>query len=70
LLCDDRGADDRSLLVVVDRLSAMADVPETRFTRVGQDRVAFQVFGREFDDRGEHVLKGVPGTWKLFAVHI
>jgi class 3 adenylate cyclase/pimeloyl-ACP methyl ester carboxylesterase len=46
LLCDDRGADNRSLLVVVDRLSAMADVPETRFTRVGQDRVAFQVFGR------------------------
>jgi len=21
-----------------------------------------------FDDRGEHQLKGVPGTWKLFAV--
>jgi class 3 adenylate cyclase len=24
--------------------------------------------GIEFDDRGEHMLKGVPGTWKLFAV--
>jgi hypothetical protein len=24
--------------------------------------------GIEFDDRGEHELKGVPGTWKLFAV--
>jgi class 3 adenylate cyclase len=22
----------------------------------------------EFRDRGEHDLKGVPGTWKLFAV--
>jgi hypothetical protein len=22
----------------------------------------------EFDDRGEHELKGVPGSWKLFAV--
>jgi class 3 adenylate cyclase len=24
--------------------------------------------GIEFDDRGEHELKGVPGTWQLFAV--
>jgi class 3 adenylate cyclase len=24
--------------------------------------------GIEFDDRGEHELKGVPGTWRLFAV--
>jgi class 3 adenylate cyclase/pimeloyl-ACP methyl ester carboxylesterase len=24
--------------------------------------------GIEFDDRGEHELRGVPGTWKLFAV--
>jgi class 3 adenylate cyclase len=24
--------------------------------------------GFTFDDRGEHELKGVPGTWKLFAV--
>jgi class 3 adenylate cyclase len=23
--------------------------------------------GLHFDDRGEHVLKGLPGTWKLFA---
>ena len=22
----------------------------------------------EFEERGEHELKGVPGTWKLFAV--
>jgi class 3 adenylate cyclase len=22
----------------------------------------------EFEDRGEHDLKGVPGSWKLFAV--
>jgi hypothetical protein len=21
-----------------------------------------------FDDRGEHELKGVPGTWRLYAV--
>jgi len=24
--------------------------------------------GFEFDDRGEHVLKGVPGPWRLFSV--
>jgi class 3 adenylate cyclase len=24
--------------------------------------------GIEFDDRGEHELKGVPETWRLFAV--
>ena len=24
--------------------------------------------GIEFDDRGEHNLKGVPGTWRLYAV--
>jgi class 3 adenylate cyclase len=24
--------------------------------------------GFEFEDRGEHKLKGVPGTWQLFAV--
>jgi class 3 adenylate cyclase len=24
--------------------------------------------GIQFDDRGEHTLKGVPGTWRLFAV--
>ena len=24
--------------------------------------------GIEFADRGEHQLKGVPGTWRLFSV--
>jgi class 3 adenylate cyclase len=24
--------------------------------------------GIEFDDRGQHELKGVPGTWRLFGV--
>jgi len=22
--------------------------------------------GIEFEDRGEHALKGVPGTWRIF----
>jgi class 3 adenylate cyclase len=24
--------------------------------------------GIEFDDRGDHELKGVPGTWRLYSV--
>jgi hypothetical protein len=24
--------------------------------------------GLEFDDRGEHALKGIPGEWRLFAL--
>ena len=24
--------------------------------------------GIEFQDRGEHELKGIPGTWRLYAV--
>jgi class 3 adenylate cyclase len=24
--------------------------------------------GLQFEERGEHALKGIPGTWKLFAV--
>ena len=24
--------------------------------------------GFEFDDREEHELKGVPGTWRLFSI--
>ena len=26
--------------------------------------------GIEFEDRGEHILKGVPGTWRLFAARL
>jgi class 3 adenylate cyclase len=25
--------------------------------------------GLDFEDRGEHSLKGVPGRWQLFAAH-
>jgi hypothetical protein len=25
--------------------------------------------GIEFDDRGEHALKGVPGEWRIFLSH-
>jgi len=37
-------------------------VSETvRLPMVGSSRT-------EFEDRGDHELKGVPGTWKFFAV--
>jgi hypothetical protein len=26
--------------------------------------------GITFDDRGEHELKGVPGTWRLYAATV
>ncbi|HMF82776.1 MAG TPA: hypothetical protein VKI01_05840 [Acidimicrobiia bacterium] len=51
---------------------AGGEVPATRFAWVGEDRIVYQVLvagsGFEFDDRGDHELKGVPGTWQLFAV--
>src|SRR5262249_56594458 len=54
------------------RFVSGGEVPATRFAWVGEDRIAYQVLvagsGFEFDDRGDHELKGVPGTWQLFAV--
>jgi len=35
-------------------------------SRTVTDLVAGSVI--RFEDRGEHELKGVPGTWRLFAV--
>jgi hypothetical protein len=35
-------------------------------SRVVSDLVAGS--GIEFEDRGEHELKGVPGAWRLFSV--
>jgi hypothetical protein len=48
------------------------EVPETRYARnpdglhIAYDLVAGS--GIVFQDRGEHDLKGVPGTWRMFAV--
>jgi len=52
---------------------------ETRYALNGDLRVAYRASppgerdlvigsGLEFDDRGAHQLKGVPGDWHLFAV--
>jgi class 3 adenylate cyclase len=48
------------------RVSALAGPEEVLVSRTVVDLVAGS--GLEFSDRGDHALKGVPGTWKLFSV--
>jgi class 3 adenylate cyclase len=48
------------------RVAAQAGPSEVLVSRTVTDLVAGA--GIDFDDRGEHVLKGVPGEWRLFAV--
>jgi len=42
--------------------------PETRYVDVGGAAVPHTIMGQGPPDvdRGEHELKGVPGTWKLY----
>jgi class 3 adenylate cyclase len=48
------------------RISSLAMPGEVLVSSTVKDLVAGSGFG--FEDRGEHVLKGVPGTWNLYAV--
>jgi class 3 adenylate cyclase len=48
------------------RVGALAGAGEILVSSTIKDLVAGS--GIEFQDRGEHELKGVPGTWRLFAV--
>ena len=48
------------------RVSALAGDGEVLVSRTVTDLVAGS--GIEFEDRGEHELKGVPGTWHLYSV--
>ena len=48
------------------RVSAMANAGEVLVSRTVRDLVAGS--GIQFEDRGTHVLKGVPDDWQLFAV--
>ena len=48
------------------RVAALAGPAEVVVSRTVTDLVAGS--GIEFEDRGEHQLKGVPGSWRLFAV--
>ena len=51
---------------IAARIDALAGDGEVLASRTVVDLVVGS--GIEFLDRGEHELKGVPGTWKLFAV--
>jgi class 3 adenylate cyclase/dienelactone hydrolase len=48
------------------RISALAEPGKVYVSSPVRDLVAGS--GIAFDDRGRHVLKGVPGEWELFAV--
>jgi class 3 adenylate cyclase len=61
------GDDVRGIAVHIGaRVAALADRAEVLVSRTVVDLVAGS--GIPFIDRGEHELKGVPGSWKLFAV--
>jgi class 3 adenylate cyclase len=62
-----RGPDIAGIGVHIgQRVSAVAAPGEVLVSRTVVDLVTGS--GIEFDDRGEHDLKGVPGAWHLFAV--
>jgi class 3 adenylate cyclase len=62
-----RGADIGGIAVHLgQRVSATAEPGEVLVTSTVKDLVAGSNI--EFVDRGEHELKGVPGSWRLFAV--
>jgi class 3 adenylate cyclase len=48
------------------RVQAFAEPGSVYVSRTVVDLVAGS--GLQFDDRGEHELKDVPGTWRLYAV--
>jgi class 3 adenylate cyclase len=62
-----RGADIAGIGVHIgQRVSAIAGPGEVLVSRTVVDLVTGS--GIEFEDRGEHDLKGVPRAWRLFAV--
>jgi class 3 adenylate cyclase len=64
--CEVRGDDLGGLAIhLAARVGSMAASGEVLVSRTVVDLVAGS--GIEFEDRGEHELKGVPGTWQLYA---
>ncbi|MGH3838022.1 MAG: adenylate/guanylate cyclase domain-containing protein [Pseudonocardiaceae bacterium] len=62
-----RGDDLAGITVHIGaRISALARPGEVCVSSTVRDLVANS--GLTFDDRGRHVLKGVPGEWEVFAV--
>ncbi len=65
--CEVRGHDLGGLAVhIAARVGAVAGPGEVVVSGTVKDLVVGS--GINFEDRGEHELKGVPGTWRLFAV--
>jgi class 3 adenylate cyclase/pimeloyl-ACP methyl ester carboxylesterase len=63
-----RGTDVGGIAVHIGaRVASLAGPSEVLVSRTVTDLVAGS--GIEFDDRGAHALKGVPGEWHLFSVH-
>ncbi len=62
-----RGDDIGGIAVhIAARIAALAGPGEVVVSRTITDLVAGS--GMEFDDRGHHELKGLPGTWNLYAL--
>ena len=62
-----RGDDVAGIAVhLAQRICGVADAGEVLASRTLVDLVAGSA--HRFDDRGEHELKGVPGSWRLFGV--
>jgi class 3 adenylate cyclase len=65
--CEVRGEDIGGIAVHIGaRVSALAGPNDVLVSSTLRDLVIGS--GLEFDDRGAHTLKGVPGEWHLFAV--
>jgi class 3 adenylate cyclase len=62
-----RGDDVAGMAVHIGaRVSALAGAGEVFVSSTVKDLVAGS--GIDFEDRGEHELKGVPGSWKVYAI--
>jgi class 3 adenylate cyclase len=60
------GADLRGIAVHIGaRIAARAGAGEVLVSATVKDLVAGS--GLDFEDRGAHELKGVPGEWRIFA---
>lgn len=65
--CELRNGDISGIAVHIGaRILGEAGPSDILVSRTVVDLVAGS--GIEFEDRGEHELKGVPGTWRLFAI--
>jgi class 3 adenylate cyclase len=61
-----RGEDFGGIAVHIGaRVAAAAEPGEILVSRTVTDLVAGS--GLDFEDRGDHELKGVPNSWRLFA---